>query len=338
MDNDSSQPPVALRRMVNGYQVTQAIHVAASLGIADMLADGPRTSDELAVATDAHPDTLYRLLRALASVGVFREEAGRRFALTELGVCLRSDVPGSIAGWAAHIGGHQMWQAWDALIHSVRTGENAFHHVHGTDIWSARARIPTDSAAFDRAMASLSRQVIDAVLAAYNFGCFATVIDVGGGNGAFLAAILAHHPASRGVLFDQPHVTSGAHPLLTGAGVADRCAVVSGSFFEAVPVGGDAYVLKWILHDWEDEECLGILRSCRRAMAADARLLVVEQELCPPNEGPDAKFMDLTMLVGPGGRERTSDEYAALFEATGFRFVRFVPTKTGTGVFEACTV
>ena len=333
MTTDSPRPAAALRRLVNGYQVTQAIHVAAVLGLADLVADGPRPSDDLAAATGTHPEALYRLLRALASVGLFREEAERRFALTDLGAGLRADAPASLAGWAAFVGDPYHWQAWGALLHSVRTGENAFRHVHGTDPWTFRARDPERSARFDRAMTSLSRQVTDAVLAAYDFGRFGTVVDVGGGTGAFLAAVLARHPTLRGVLFDQPHVVAGAGPLLAAAGVADRCEVVAGSFFEAVPGGGDAYVLKAILHDWEDADCVRILRACRRAMADGAALLVVERELGPPNEHPDAKFSDLNMLVAPGGRERTPAQYAALFEAAGFRFAGFTPSAVGTGVY-----
>lgn len=335
MDHVASRPSLALRRLVNGYQVTQAIHVAAVLGIADLLAAGPRTSDDLAAATGAHPDALYRLLRALTGVGVFREEEDRHFALTDLGACLRSDAPEPVGGWAAFVAEPYQWQAWGALLHSVRTGENAFRHVHGVDSWTFRARHPELSASFDRAMSDLSRQVSTAILAAYDFGRFARLVDVGGGSGAFLAAILAKHPALRGVLFDQPHVVAGAAPVLAAAGVAERCAVVGGSFFDEVPAGGDAYVLKAILHDWEDEPCVQILRTCRRAMAEGTALLVIERELGQPNQAPDAKFSDLNMLVGPMGRERTPAEYTALLAAAGFRCVGFTPSPVGTGVLEA---
>ncbi|MFL5760070.1 MAG: methyltransferase [Thermomicrobiales bacterium] len=334
MDRKAPPPWLALRRLVNGYQVTQAIHVAAVLGVADLLADGTRTSDELAVATGTNPDALYRLLRALASVGVLREEDGRRFALTELGACLRTDAPDSVAGWAAFVGTPYHWQAWGGLEHSVRTGENAFRHVHGTDSWTFRAQHPELSASFDRAMTDLSRQVAATVVAAFDFDRFETVVDVGGGNGAFLAAILAKHPRMRGVLFDQPHVVTGAPSILAAAGVADRCEIVGGSFFDAVPEAGDAYVLKAILHDWEDEDCLRILGTCRRAMTEGSALLVVERELGPPNANPDDKFSDLNMLVAPGGRERTPEEYAALFAAAGFRFVGVTASDVGTAVFE----
>jgi hypothetical protein len=328
------RPSTALLRLVNGYQVSQAIHVAAKLGIADLLADGPRGSDDLAAATDTHPPTLYRLLRALASVGVFREEADRRFALTPLGECLRADASEPVGGWAAFIGEPYIWQTWASLIHSVRTGENAFRHVHGMDPWTFRAGHPELSAGFDRAMMVRSRQVSQAVLAAYDFGRFASIIDVGGGNGAFLAAILAEHPGMRGVLFDQPHVAAGAAPILEGAGVAGRCQIVGGSFFEDIPAGCEAYLFKAILHDWDDERCIQILQTCRRAMAHGAALLVVEQELGPPNEGAAAKFSDLNMLVAPGGQERTPEEYAALFAGAGFRFTGATPTGSGVSVFE----
>jgi hypothetical protein len=183
-------------------------------------------------------------------------------------------------------------------------------------------------------MTSISRQVAAAVIAAYDFSRFGVIVDVGGGNGGFLAAILAANPGMRGVVFDQPHVVTGAAPLLAAAGVADRCEVVGGSFFEAVPAGGDAYVLKAILHDWSDEDAITILRTCRRAMAAGAALLVVERELGGPNEAPDAKFSDLNMLVAPGGRERSIAELAALFASAGFGFAGYTPGAAGPGVFE----
>jgi hypothetical protein len=290
------------------------------------------------VASGSHPDALYRLLRALAAAGVFREEEGQRFALTELGDCLRSDAPEPVAGWAAFVGEPYHWQAWGDLLHGVRTGENPFQHVHGADPWTFRARRPELSAGFDRAMTAVSRQVSVAVLDAYDFGRFARVADIGGGNGAFLARLLTAYPAMRGVLFDQPHVVAGAPSLLEAAGIAERCQVIGGSFFDDVPAGCDAYILKAILHDWEDDDCVRILHACRKAMAPGATLLVVEREIGPPNEKPDGKFSDLNMLVGPGGRERSAGEYARLFAATGFGFTRFVPSAVGVGVFEGDAV
>jgi SAM-dependent methyltransferase len=320
-DPDST---TTIRRLVDGYQVSQAIHVAAALGIADLLADASRTSDELAAATGTHPPTLYRLLRALASVGVLHELDGRAFELTPLGQPLRSEVPDSIAGWASFIGRPYYWQAWPGLLHSVRTGENAFRHVHGTDVWAYRSTHPDESAVFDRAMTSLSRRANAALLAAYDFGRFRTVVDVGGGNGALLVAVLAANPAVQGVLFDQPHVVSGAASLLERAGVADRCRTVGGSFFESVPEGADAYMLRAVIHDWDDDASIRILTVVRRALAEDGRVLIVERVIAPANEGRDAKFSDLNMLVGPGGRERTREEFAALLESSGWRLARVV--------------
>jgi hypothetical protein len=325
---------MVLRRLVNGYQVTQAIHVAARLGIADLLRDGPLRSEELAAATDSHAPSLHRVLRALASIGVLHEEDDGRFALTEVGACLRSDAPEPVGGWAAYVGAPAHFKGWSALLHAVRTGEHAFRSVHGTDVWDYRARHPEDGALFDRAMTDMTQRANAHVLEAYDFGGFGRVVDVGGGQGAFVAALLAAHPSMRGVVFDQPHVVAHAGPVLEAAGVAERCEIVAGSFFDEVPAGADAYLLKAIVHDWDDEESLRILRACRAAIAADGALLLVERELGPPNTNPDAKFSDLNMMVGPGGRERTREDFAALLAAAGFALERTVPTAVGLSVFE----
>lgn len=334
MQTGHPPPSVTLKRLVDGYQVSQALHVAATLGIADLLKDGPRTSDDLAAATETHPRTLYRLLRALASVGVFHEEDDRRFALTPLGDCLRSDAPEPVGGWAAFIGRPYFWQAWGHLLHSVKTGENAFRHVHGTSNWEYRAHRPEEGAIFDRAMTANSRRSIQSVLTAYDFARVRRIVDIGGGQGALLAAILTRYPSARGVLFDQPQVVESAGQIVRDAGVADRCEVVGGDFFTVVPAGGDAYVLRSILHDWEDAEATAILQTCRRAIAAQGRRLVIEWVIAPPNEGCDAKFTDLNMLVSPGGQERTREEYGALFAAAGFRLTEVFPTSTGHAVIE----
>jgi hypothetical protein len=254
-----------LRRLVNGYQLSQALSVAATLGLADLLADGARVSDELAEATGSHPDALYRLLRALAGAGVLHEGDNRRFSLTELGEPLRRDAPESVHGWAAFVGRPYYRAAWSELLHAVHTGENAFRHVHGVDPWTYRAERPDESALFDRAMESSTRGSIAAVLQAYDFGRFETVVDVGGGNGTLLAALLEAYPAMRGVVFDQPHVVDAAAALLRGRGLSDRCSIEGGSFFDGVPSGGDAYVLKHIVHDWEDDDAVAILRTVREA-------------------------------------------------------------------------
>jgi hypothetical protein len=328
------EPQATLMRLVNGYQATQAIHVAAQLGLADRIAAGTRTSDELAAQVDAQPDALYRLLRALAAVGLLDEDGDRSFSLTPVGERLRSDVPGSLHGWAQFVGRPSFWQAWGALLHSVRTGENAFRHVHGEDVWSYRAQRPEESVAFDAAMRARTGATNRALLEGFDFSRFGTIVDVGGGNGTLLAAVLGANPGVTGVLFDQPHVVAGAEAVLGEAGVADRCRVVAGDFFESVPGGGDAYLLKWIVHDWEDAEATAILRVVRAAMADSARLLVVERDLGEPNESPWAKLSDLNMLVGPGGRERTREEYAAVFAAADFSLDQVTPAGPELAVFE----
>lgn len=329
-----SRPSAVLMRLVNGYRVSQAIHVAAVLGIADLLKDRPCGSDEIAAAAGANPESLYRLLRALASIGVFREADDRRFALTPLGDCLRSDAPEPIGPWARFVGCPSNREAWGDLLHSVRTGETAFRHLHSMGVWEYRAQHPEDGAMFDAAMTANSRRLALSVLAAYDFGRFGRIVDVGGGQGAFLAAILIKHLATVGVLIDQPHVVAQAGPVLRGAGVADRCRIVGGDIFDAVPGGGDAYVLKVILHDWDDERAIAILRTCRRAVGPTGRLLVVDRVVGPPNEDEEGKFLDLHMLAETGGRERTRDEWASLLAQAGFHLAEVVATKGPMCVIE----
>jgi hypothetical protein len=333
------EPPVsALRGLVNGFQLSQAISVAATLGIADLLADGARTSADLAAATDAHAGSLYRLLRALASAGVLVEGDGRRFELTALGECLRSDAPEPVGNWAAHVGQPYFWQAWANLLHTVRTGDSGFRAAHGMDAWEYRTEHPQEGEIFDRAMTDLARTAASAVLEVHDFARYGTVVDVGGGHGALLASVLSRHPGMQGVLFDQPQVVAGAGPVLEAAGVADRCRVAGGSFFDSVPSGGDAYVLKSILHDWDDAEATTVLRQCRRAAPEGGSLVVIERDLGQANTSPEAKLSDLNMLVVLGGRERTIDEYGALFEAAGFRLVDAAPTAAGLSVIEGAPI
>ena len=311
-----------LTRLVRGFQVSQAIAVAVTLGIPDLLVDGARTSDDLAGATETDGDALYRLLRALASIGILHEAEGRSFRTTELGAQLRG------GGFARLVGREYFWTAWGHLLDSVRTGENAFKLVNGVDVWEYRAARPEEGAIFDAAMTALTERVNRAVAEAYDFGRFRVVVDVGGGRGTLLAGILARHQDVEGILFDQQHVVAGAQ-------LPDRCRAVAGSFFESVPEGADAYVLKSIIHDWEDVDAIAILRTVRRAMPLHAVLLLVEQDLGPPNQNPTAKFSDLNMLVMPGGRERTIDEYERLFEAVGLRLTGVTPAGTGVDVIEA---
>src|SRR3954453_11525843 len=316
---DAEPSSAALLRLVNGYQVSQAIHVAATLGVAEQLADGPRTAADLASATATHAPALERLLRALVAVDLLDEQPDDTFGLTELGEALG----GPVGSWAAFIGRAYHWKAWGHLLHSVRTGESAFRAVHGVDVWEYRAQHPEEGAVFDAAMTGLSRRVNAAVAAAHDFGRYGVIVDVGGGHGALLAGILARHPGARGVLFDQPAVVADAE--------ADGVEVVGGSFFESVPAGGDAYLLKSVLHDWEDAPAIEILLTCRRAARACTALIVIERRLADPS----AKLSDLNMLVGPGGRERAPEDYAALLAAAGYEFVGETPTAAGVSVIEA---
>jgi hypothetical protein len=325
----------ALWSLVNGYRASQALVVAVSLGVADLLADGSRSSAELAAGTGSHEPSLYRLLRALASLGVLAEGDDRRFSLTPLGEPLRSDVPESLAAWIRFSGREYHRNAWMQLEHSVRTGDDAMHHTIGRSSWEYRAEHPEEGEIFDRAMTDLTRTAVRDLVAGYDFKRFGTVVDVGGGHGSLLAGILSAAPEARGVLFDLPQVLAGARPLLEGAGVFERCELVAGSFFDSVPAGGDAYTLKSIVHDWDDADATRILSTCRAAMGPGARVLLVERDLGAPNELPGAKLSDLNMLVALGGRERTRDEYAALFERSGLSFVAETPTPSGFSVYEA---
>lgn len=312
------QPPKAqLLALVRGHRLTDMIGVVARLGIPDLLARGASDAGTIAGATGTHAPTLYRLLRTLAAAGVLREDDQGRFSLTAAGAYLASDHAESLAGWVSLIDRPTMREAWANLEHSIRTGENSFRALHGEDVWEWRRHEPDEQAIFNRAMASLSAGVGTAVAKAFDFGSAAVVADIGGGSGSLLAAILGEHQHLRGILFDQPAVV--AHPEeLERAGVLDRCEVVGGSFFDGVPAGAQVYLLKAILHDWEDAESTSILRSVRAVIPADGALLVVERVIGPPNEDLEGKLSDLHMLVMPGGRERTEPEWRALLDAGGF--------------------
>jgi len=318
-----------LMRMVNGYQVSQAIHVAAVLGVPDVLKDGARHVADIADQTDTDPQALYRLLRALAAVGVFFEGDQRTFSLTPLGRGLVLETQGSLRDYAIFVGHESNWDTWGNLLDGIRNGENVFRQVHGTSVWDYRAQRPEVSAMFNRATAATKLK--GSVLGIYDFSPFRSIVDVGGGNGSMLADILRVNPLAQGILFDQPHVVS--QDQLDAAGVAARCEVMGGDFFRQVPKGGDLYVLRAVLHDWDDADCIEILKTCRNAMADPARLLIVERLIEPPNVGREIKFFDLTMFVLPGGRERTREEYSSLIAAAGLEVARV--TEPGGDNFSA---
>jgi hypothetical protein len=319
-------PSNELMQMINWYQVSQALHVAATLGVADHLKDGPKPYDIVARTCGAHPASLYRLLRALAAVGVFRETSNKEFSLTPLGACLASDAPGSRRNYARWIGTPGQWQSWGNLLHCIKSGESAAEYTHGKDAWTYRRQHPEEQAIFNDAMTGNSRSESRAVIEAYDFSRFGCIVDVAGGQGLLLKDILLACPSVRGVLFDQPDVIASARQLPTE--LARRCQFVAGSFFEAVPPNGDAYLMKAILHDWDDAKSIEILRTCRRAMSPTAALIVIERVVGPPNESPDGKFSDLNMMVQYAGLERTLQGFNDLLVDGGFELVEVVPTRS----------
>jgi hypothetical protein len=318
-----------LRSMLTGFRVSAALSVAADLGISDELAHGPRSLDELATATSADPDTLLRLLHALVTIGVYARHEDGSFTNTSLGEGLRSDVEASMRPLARTLQDPAVWAAWGHLRHSVVTGENAFTALHGTDVWTHREAHPEHNAIFNDNMTMLSSMVADAVATSYDFEGVTSVVDVGGGHGILLAGILARHPHLTGTVFDLPQAVGDSAP----AALASRWTVETGSFFDRVP-SGDALVLKSVLHDWPDEQCVEILTACRDALTDGGVVLVVETVLDRPGHEVLAAFSDLNMLALPGGRERTEGEYAALFDAVGLRLTRTVGTGTPMSVVE----
>ena len=333
--HDREVSPGTLLDLIAGAWRSQAVCVAAELGIADALKDGPRPTQEVARAVNASDDAVYRLLRALSSLGIVSSLPDQRFALTPLGSYLREDASGSLRGYARFIGHDVTRRPWGDLAYSVRTGKPAADYVFGTDIFDYLAKHPDVAAVVNDAMTAISTTDSPAVVEAYDFSEIATLVDVGGGHGLLLASILKANPHMRGILFELSHAVDGATRLMSQERVADRCAVISGNFFEAVPEGGDAYILKRVIHDWDNDRARQILENCRRAMRAGTRLLVVER-LVLPGDVPDlAKLFDLQMLVlTGGGRERTKAEFQELYGSAGFELTRIVPTKGPAHVIE----
>ena len=334
-DAGGPPPPVVMLQMLTGYWISQALYVAAKLGIADLVAAGTTSAQVLAEQTGVDETALHRLMRALASVGVFTEAGPGSYALTPLADLLRTGTPRSMHAMAIMYNEEQ-YRTWGDLLHSVRTGQPAFEHLYGMPVFEYFETHPEVDAIFNEAMAGLTAQTTEALLDAYDFAPFSTIVDVGGGYGNILAAILRRHPSASGVLFDQPHVVAAAGPHLAAAEVADRCRTVGGDFFvDELPAGGDAYVLAAILHDWDEARCLTILRQVRQSMPDHGKLLVIELVLTPGDAPDVGKWVDLHMLVMAGGRERTAAGYEALLGQAGFTVRRLVPTGSGPTVVEA---
>lgn len=315
-----------------GHWVSRLIQVAATLKLADRLKNGPRTAGQLASAAGVRAPELYRVLRALASVGVFAETKNGKFKLTPLAATLRTDAPGSMRTQAMLLNSDWQWDAWQQLLPCLKTGEVPFDKAHGISVFKYLEAHPDDLAVFHKSTTGLTNS---AVADAYNFSKFKTLVDIGGGHGALLAAILKAHPALKGTLFDQPSVIAGARkdgPLTTKT-IAKRCTLKSGSFFASVPKGADAYTLKYILHDWSDERSVQILKNCRAAMHDKSYLLVIDSVIPPGNEPGYVKLLDIEMLI-IGGRERTKADFAAIFRKAGLKLTRIIPTKSPLSIVE----
>ena len=332
---EAPPPHAQLIQMAMGHWVSRILQVAAELGIADHLASGPRTADDLAGPTGALPAPLYRFLRGLANLGILTEGADRRFALTPLGDALKTGAPGSARATILTIASDYFCDGFREFLYSVRTGKSGFEKAFGMTVFDYLAKHPKEASLFSETMIGIHGQEPAAIAAAYDFSGVGTLVDVGGATGHLLATVMASHPSLRGILYDMPHVVRDAPPLLATRGMTDRVTIESGSFFERVPAGGDAYLLSHIIHDWSEPQCLTILGHCRTAMRPESRLLIVEMVLPTGDEPHPGKMLDLMMLVGPGGQERTTEEYRALLAKAGFRLTRVVPTASPVSVVEA---
>jgi hypothetical protein len=320
-----------LSKLTIGGWITQAVSVAAALGIADLLVDGPLAVEELAKRANANADALYRVLRALATVGIFAEDADRRFSLTPVAECLRSDIPGSLRSFAI-MSGAEFYQSWGNLLYSARTGKPGFDDKFGVPFFQYMTEHPDRHAIYDAAMMVHGIAETEPMLDAYDFSVFRTVMDVGGGNGRMLAAILNRHPAVKGILFDLPAVADRTRATVPELGLGERYQVVGGDFFTSVPAA-DAYVLRHILHDWDDADATSILHNCRKAMNPGGRILLIETVVPPLNEPCFGKWLDLMMLI-VGGRERTEEQYRQLFSQAGLTLSRIVPTAHEVSIIE----
>lgn len=330
-------PPLELIGMATAIWKARALYAAARLGLADLLAGGPQDVAALAADTGTHAPSLHRLLRALASFGVLTEAGPQCFALTALGAALQRDAAGAARSTVLTLAGDWQWQAWSHFLASLTTGRTGLAAATGHELFTYLAAHPQDAACFDEAMTGLYGGLWLAIVSAWDFSPLRSVADIGGGVGLLLAEILAAHPHMSGLLLERPPTVAKARQVMEQRGLTSRCEIVAGDFFAAVPPDHDAYVLAHVLHDWDDAQCLSILRRCREAMHRDARLLIVETVL-PAGDAPHpGKLLDLVMLTVTGGRERTEHEFADLLAASGLRLVRIVPTVAGQSIVEAAT-
>ena len=330
-------PAGALLQMATGHMVSQAIYVATKLGIPDLVSDAPKACEELARAVGADPSALHRLLRMLAARGVFRKDSEGRFGQSPISACLQTSREDSLRD-AVILWNEEQYRAWGAILHSVMTGDIGFDHVFGTPWFQYLDQHAEAARVFSSAMTAWTRQAGYAVAHAYDFSKVSKLVDVGGGHGIMLTSILNVFPGLRGVVFDLPSVILGAQQSVETAGLSKRCDVTSGDFFAEVTRGGDAYLLSQVLHDWDDEHSIVILRNCHDAMASGGRLLVVETVLSSETDNAFSTLSDLHMLVVLGGRERTESEYRDLFARAGFQLTGVLPTGAPQSIVEGLRV
>jgi O-methyltransferase domain/Dimerisation domain len=333
LDTAQASAAAKLLELIFIQRISQAIHVAAALGIADLIADEPKSAEQLAQATGVQAASLRRVMRTLAGFGVFAEEGADRFALTPIGEFLKAGVLGSLRPAALFFGGEDAAQAEGLLLHCVKTGETAYEKLYGKSdaLFERFQKDPVAAELFNATMTGFSTLHLTGVLDAYDFSTIKKLVDVGGGHGRNIAEILKRHPKMRGVLFDMPHAFEGGKKTIAQAGLSDRCEVVSGDFFKAVPNGADAYLLSRVIHDWDDQTSIAILKVVRNAIAPDGRLLLLETMLRPGQRSLYPLLSDLNMMLRTGGCERTEEEYRTIYRAAGFELTRTVETISPTG-------
>lgn len=331
MEKVQVAPQETMLNLISGFWIARSLYLAAKLGVADLFDNQPKTIAQLANGTQTDPRSLYRLLRALSSVGIFSEVSEQTFALTPLGATLQSNCPGSMRDAVMAQMGEDHSLGWRNGLHSLKTGEIAFDHVTGMNIWEYYALHPEDGQIFSQSMSSMGTAIAQAVVQSYDFSRFSTIVDVGGAQGSLISTIVQANPHLKGILFDLPEIIANVQ-------VDQKIQPVAGNFFESVPAGGDIYTMRWIIHDWDDHKSSLILKNCHQAMSDHGKLLLVESIIPPGNEPSPAKFIDLIMLLMTGGKERTEAEYCTLLRANGFELTRVIPTPSMLSIIEAVKI
>lgn len=336
-DVPAMPPQVVLFQMITGYMVSQAIYVAAKLSIADLLAEKPKNIEELAIATQTDAKSLYRVMRALASVNIFTEDVEGVFSLTPMADCLRTDALGSMKAFSVYMGESWHQRAWGEILYSVKTGKISFEHVFNLEPFPYFAANAEAANIFDQAMTSFTSSVAPILASSYDFSSAKKIVDIGGGHGILLVEILKLYTNSSGILFDLPSVIEGAN-LIKDNNLSERCELVAGNFFESIPKGGDIYIMKHVIHDWDDERSLKILRNCHQSMNENGKVLLFEAVVPEKNIPSFSKILDLEMLLIAGGKERTQKEYCELLENAGFKLINIIQTPSVMNIVEAVRI